>query len=1826
MGKRILSILLVICLVLSPLPATAFAAETLYGDVNGDKAINMKDVLALQQYIANPAIGINKKVADVNADGNIDGTDLLILKKYIVGWDVMLGSPFCTVTYHTNGGSSIDTVKVRQGETIEKMPTPKKEDAIFLGWYTDRELTQKFYSEDVVNTNLNLYAKYAEAENQEQFTDNTFTLSEQAKELSFQITSANTSKSADEVLEEITLENVGESDYISLKVSGGNGSFTVSAEGGFIEGAAYKLTLDDTALIFAGKSSSYRTCTFTIAKAEVVDIKLNKDLIYIKSSEISDVMSGGNRVDTLAVAVLGNTDTDITGSFQYNGAASLQSGSKLCVYENVKPTDRNTTDDYSGDRVAYVEVTGVSDLTSVSGSAITFKSAEAMDVIATPDTLPISEAELTTYDATGSFSAELSSLDFSRYTDLGLDETTTVDQGDYVVITETDKDIVYGKVNSVSASGYESGSVSGGAITVTGGAITVSFDITTPEAMQKEKLDYYTEQSVDGDVMLESVDVPKMENEIELMAVDSGFAESALNYLAAAATKTEGFQQVSGVTDFVMTASDGSVLDPAAIQSLARGMQSEASNITADAVITSSTEHFGKGLHIAVRISGEIHIAAGEENEVVIGLSATFVEEVKMSFNANGGAVWKYWKGFIPYISDYKMNANIDVYTFTGVSVAATVSLAEQEDSSIDISAELKTLMESEDEEEITAGVQDLFKAYGEMLENETDYVNLLDKTIVEQKAWVDPFCIIAYSFQIDFVINANVNVALGCNLEYMSGTRYNFWFEIKAKQAGNSSMDLMDETFQFQFYAMGHLGLRVGLQFEFAVGLFSTDLASVGIVAEAGAYTDLFGYFFYDYNSVRSQGASQAERSSKMCGALYLEFGIYMEVSFKAQALSDRFVYNPTLYEHQWPLLHAGEQINVYDFGYEQPKEDDPLLIKDVTDYTLPDSIRYMDCLDLKEGDISINEYDLNKFYYTLSNKKFVLDENTGNIKVTVPENVRYMECDLTITWKPAKLAFSKEDLTRTIHLVWTNLTNTELKEKYDVCVKAGNNVVWSKRMNRGETPVLPTEAEILAMIGYDKYMANGVNLKYTGYTGYGNQTVSPATGNQTYHFGVTPREYTLTVNDVQNADGLTSPQSFTAKFGESFDLSMLAATGTNIPGTTYTRYFKTECSLENGRAATDGIDTVFAQQLLDGTCNYTAKYVDDACKITYAFNAEDGQNISPITEIIKKGTVPVFDYSGYLLNLGKEYMVKQWDKTIGKVSADTTFTALCGEPTGEKYTITFETNGGSSITEAQRYEGAALTMPAPPSKTGYTFDGWYADEQLTKAYIFKKMPSNSFTLYAKWIPRQYSVILNENGGDSLGNHTVSVTYDGVYGTLPTVTRSGYAFAGWYTAADGGTMVESTTPVAITSNQTLYAHWIEKANITGVATTAQFDTYDKNSHEFQITGTDLDGFTVKYKKAGDSDWHSDAVNAGKYAVMITRPADETYNAYELVLTDALIINRAVRDVTVDMPTYRTAAFSSITVNPVSIPNQDGTMVYAANTVNTAPASGWTTSATISGLSQNTAYYVFARVVGGNNYEDANSSGAVMRTGVKASTSRLTRWYIKTGTSSGAGTDGDVKGKVLFADGSETSRTHFDGNGNDFENGDEDCYELTISRDPWMISGINIGKEDGGTKWQCASVDFYALALTGIYHNYKFNIDTWFEDGYSDYHTEDFKRVISSAGSFSEWGGEVTVDSSSDGNISFNYDGSVIDKLNGAYNSYEKDDAPIISVSPSSDEYGQCYTYSNYNFTLDKKAIFEKMSEYGDKQIVLTIRLSFPTRSTKSDTATITRTLRINRS
>lgn len=68
-------------------------------------------------------------------------------------------------------------------------------------------------------------------------------------------------------------------------------------------------------------------------------------------------------------------------------------------------------------------------------------------------------------------------------------------------------------------------------------------------------------------------------------------------------------------------------------------------------------------------------------------------------------------------------------------------------------------------------------------------------------------------------------------------------------------------------------------------------------------------------------------------------------------------------------------------------------------------------------------------------------------------------------------------------------------------------------------------------------------------------------------------------------------------------------------------------------------------------------------------------------------------------------------------------------------EHTISFETNNGSNVDAITAAVGTSITAPNKPTKTGYIFEGWYSDLELTNAYIFTTMPSTDITLYAKWL-----------------------------------------------------------------------------------------------------------------------------------------------------------------------------------------------------------------------------------------------------------------------------------------------------------------------------------------------------------------------------------------------------------------------------------------------------------------------------------------------------------
>ncbi len=147
-------------------------------------------------------------------------------------------------------------------------------------------------------------------------------------------------------------------------------------------------------------------------------------------------------------------------------------------------------------------------------------------------------------------------------------------------------------------------------------------------------------------------------------------------------------------------------------------------------------------------------------------------------------------------------------------------------------------------------------------------------------------------------------------------------------------------------------------------------------------------------------------------------------------------------------------------------------------------------------------------------------------------------------------------------------------------------------------------------------------------------------------------------------------------------------------------------------------------------------------------------------------------------------------------------------------KYTITFNPNGGTvSPTSKQIYQGDAIGELPTPTRTGYTFNGWYTSSSGGTKITEETIPTYNRTYYAHWTQTpKYTVTFNPNGG------TVTPTSRQVYkgnevGELPTPTRDNYTFDGWFTASSGGDEVTAST--IVTATVTYYAHWIENPKYT---------------------------------------------------------------------------------------------------------------------------------------------------------------------------------------------------------------------------------------------------------------------------------------------------------------------------------------------------------------------------------------------------------------------------
>ena len=208
---------------------------------------------------------------------------------------------------------------------------------------------------------------------------------------------------------------------------------------------------------------------------------------------------------------------------------------------------------------------------------------------------------------------------------------------------------------------------------------------------------------------------------------------------------------------------------------------------------------------------------------------------------------------------------------------------------------------------------------------------------------------------------------------------------------------------------------------------------------------------------------------------------------------------------------------------------------------------------------------------------------------------------------------------------------------------------------------------------------------------------------------------------------------------------------------------------------------------------------------KYTVIFNSDGGtvipNQIIEENKTIVKPTNPTkkgYKFVGWYLN-NKAYNFNT------KVTSNITLIAKWEKVVPSKYTVTFNSNGGSAISKQIIEKDKKVVKPTNPTRTGYKFVGWYLNN---KAYDFNTKVTSNIILIAKWekvevVPSKYTVTFNSNGGSAISKQIIEKDKKVVKPTNP--TRTGYKFVGWYL---NNKVYDFNTKV--TSNIILTAKWNE--------------------------------------------------------------------------------------------------------------------------------------------------------------------------------------------------------------------------------------------------------------------------------------------------------------------------------------------------------------------------------------------------------------------------------
>lgn len=233
----------------------------------------------------------------------------------------------------------------------------------------------------------------------------------------------------------------------------------------------------------------------------------------------------------------------------------------------------------------------------------------------------------------------------------------------------------------------------------------------------------------------------------------------------------------------------------------------------------------------------------------------------------------------------------------------------------------------------------------------------------------------------------------------------------------------------------------------------------------------------------------------------------------------------------------------------------------------------------------------------------------------------------------------------------------------------------------------------------------------------------------------------------------------------------------------------------------------------------------------VTLNFNSTNGTPVAPVVTSpgskVQKPADPTRNFFRFV-GWTKDFQGTQpitWPYTMPANS-----TTIYAKWIYTRYTVTFTPNGGTTVASITSTAGAQVYPPNDPARVGYTFGGWYYDNDtfLNPAVWPIEMDSDGITLYAKWLPSSVTITYDSAGGSAIAPLTEYVGF--VIAPPAPPRRFGFVFSGWEL---NGTPFSFTTMPTV-QDFTLIATWTASARFAQVS----LDTY-KTVDDVLVPATD---------------------------------------------------------------------------------------------------------------------------------------------------------------------------------------------------------------------------------------------------------------------------------------------------------------------------------------------------------------------------------------------------